>query len=95
MHESTLFCILSVSWVSTRVDKSGAPKLKGARLFTLSELKRATHSFHKSREIGAGGYGKVPMNQNALPCFINLGQLFILLMLRYTKVCCPQAKRSL
>lgn len=48
-----------VSWVSTREDKGSAPKLKGARLFALSELKRATHNFNKSHEIGVGGYGKV------------------------------------
>ena len=72
MHEITLFCILSVSWVSTRVDKCGALKLKGARLFSLTELKRATHGFHKSREIGAGGYGKVLMSLNFFPCFVYL-----------------------
>eukprot|EP00250_Pteridium_aquilinum_P033834 c643_g1_i1 orf=149-2941(+) len=48
-----------VSWVSMREDKGGAPKLKGARLFALAELKRATRNFNKSHEIGVGGYGKV------------------------------------
>jgi hypothetical protein len=70
MPESTLFCILSVSWVSTQVDKCGAPKLKGARLFSLAELKRATNGFHKSHEIGAGGYGKVLTSMNASSCFV-------------------------
>ncbi|KAI5082815.1 hypothetical protein GOP47_0002558 [Adiantum capillus-veneris] len=48
-----------VSWVSMREDKGGPPKLKGARLFALAELKRATHNFNKAHEIGVGGYGKV------------------------------------
>ncbi|KAH7430886.1 hypothetical protein KP509_08G018900 [Ceratopteris richardii] len=48
-----------VSWVSMREDKCGPPKLKGARLFALAELKKATRNFNKSHEIGVGGYGKV------------------------------------
>ncbi|MCO5551826.1 hypothetical protein L7F22_005329 [Adiantum nelumboides] len=48
-----------VSWVSMREEKGGAPKLKGARLFALAELKRATRNFNKACEIGVGGYGKV------------------------------------
>lgn len=48
-----------VSWMASGEDKGDAPKLKGARLFTLAEMKKATDNFSKSNEIGVGGYGKV------------------------------------
>uniref|UniRef100_A0A0C9S3V1 non-specific serine/threonine protein kinase n=1 Tax=Wollemia nobilis TaxID=56998 RepID=A0A0C9S3V1_9CONI len=36
-----------------------ALKLKGARWFSLEELKQATNKFSSENEIGSGGYGKV------------------------------------
>ncbi|EFJ05001.1 hypothetical protein SELMODRAFT_431914 [Selaginella moellendorffii] len=46
------------SWGS--MGKSGsAPKLKGARYFSLHELNKATNNFSSANEIGSGGYGKV------------------------------------
>lgn len=47
------------SWVSKQDHSVAAPKIQGARLFTLAEMKKATNNFSKSQEIGAGGYGKV------------------------------------
>eukprot|EP00250_Pteridium_aquilinum_P016158 c22970_g1_i1 orf=776-3583(-) len=47
------------SWVTQQEDGEAAPKLKGARLFTLAEMKKVTNNFSKSQEIGVGGYGKV------------------------------------
>ncbi|CAN0927774.1 Leucine-rich repeat receptor protein kinase HPCA1 [Linum grandiflorum] len=38
---------------------SGAPQLKGARWFSIDELKKCTSNFSGSNEIGSGGYGKV------------------------------------
>ncbi|XP_010252232.1 PREDICTED: probable leucine-rich repeat receptor-like protein kinase At5g49770 [Nelumbo nucifera] len=40
-------------------DNGGAPKLKGARLFSYDELRACTSNFSESNEIGSGGYGKV------------------------------------
>ncbi|KAH7427541.1 hypothetical protein KP509_10G048800 [Ceratopteris richardii] len=40
--------------------KDGGPlKLKGARFFTLGEIKKITNNFSKAHEIGEGGFGKV------------------------------------
>ncbi|KAL5720654.1 hypothetical protein ACHQM5_013300 [Ranunculus cassubicifolius] len=47
------------SWPSTGKESEGAPQLKGARWFSYDELKKATHNFQDSNEIGSGGYGKV------------------------------------
>ncbi|KAI5082247.1 hypothetical protein GOP47_0001990 [Adiantum capillus-veneris] len=47
------------SWVAKQEDQDAAPKLKGARFFTLAEMKKATNNFSQAQEIGAGGYGKV------------------------------------
>ncbi|KAJ7538102.1 hypothetical protein O6H91_11G034100 [Diphasiastrum complanatum] len=40
-------------------------QIKGARHFSILELKRATNNFSNSKEIGSGGYGKV--YKGALP----------------------------
>ncbi|TVU19944.1 hypothetical protein EJB05_36127 [Eragrostis curvula] len=45
------------SWGVSQKDSGGAPQLKGARFFTIEELKNSTNNF--SDEIGSGGYGKV------------------------------------
>ncbi|KAG0466495.1 hypothetical protein HPP92_018075 [Vanilla planifolia] len=47
------------SWVSAVKDSGGAPQLKGARWFSLDELKRSTDNFSQHNEVGSGGYGKV------------------------------------
>ncbi|WOK95895.1 putative leucine-rich repeat receptor-like protein kinase [Canna indica] len=47
------------SWGSFGEDAGDAPQLKGARCFSLDELKRCTDDFSKANEIGSGGYGKV------------------------------------
>ncbi|MCO5598022.1 hypothetical protein L7F22_052111 [Adiantum nelumboides] len=47
------------SWGNPGLGINGAPKVKGARMFSLSEMKKATSNFSKANEIGAGGYGKV------------------------------------
>ncbi|CAM6104826.1 unnamed protein product [Calypogeia fissa] len=46
-------------WGATTKDGGEAPELKGARWFSLAELKKATNNFSEANEIGAGGYGKV------------------------------------
>ncbi|AQK86815.1 probable leucine-rich repeat receptor-like protein kinase At5g49770 [Zea mays] len=48
-----------VSWGVSQKDSGGAPQLKGARLFSLNELKNCTNNFSDTHEIGSGGYGKV------------------------------------
>ncbi|MCO5608573.1 hypothetical protein L7F22_062784 [Adiantum nelumboides] len=48
-----------VSWVAKQEDQDAAPKLKGARFFTLAEMKKVTNNFSQAQEIGVGGYGKV------------------------------------
>ncbi|BBN16320.1 hypothetical protein MPTK1_7g05370 [Marchantia polymorpha subsp. ruderalis] len=40
-------------------DNGAAPQLKGARWFSVNELKKATNNFSASSQIGVGGYGKV------------------------------------
>ncbi|WOK95894.1 putative leucine-rich repeat receptor-like protein kinase [Canna indica] len=47
------------SWARSGDESSEAPQLKGARWFSYDELKRSTHNFSVSNEIGSGGYGKV------------------------------------
>ncbi|XP_077239206.1 leucine-rich repeat receptor protein kinase HPCA1-like isoform X3 [Tasmannia lanceolata] len=47
------------SWGPSGRDSGGAPQLKGARWFSYDELKKSTHNFSESNEIGSGGYGKV------------------------------------
>ncbi|XP_024523266.1 probable leucine-rich repeat receptor-like protein kinase At5g49770 [Selaginella moellendorffii] len=47
------------SWGSRGKDSGTAPQLKGARFFSIAELKKATNNFISSSEIGSGGYGKV------------------------------------
>ncbi|KAH7427551.1 hypothetical protein KP509_10G048900 [Ceratopteris richardii] len=41
-------------------ERDGGPlKLKGARFFTLAEIKKITNNFSKAHEVGVGGFGKV------------------------------------
>ncbi|OMO77623.1 hypothetical protein COLO4_25067 [Corchorus olitorius] len=47
------------SWAPSGKDSGGAPQLKGARWFSYDELKKCTHNFSESNELGFGGYGKV------------------------------------
>ncbi|KAI4298111.1 hypothetical protein MLD38_040453 [Melastoma candidum] len=47
------------SWAPSGKDTGGAPQLKGARWFSLDELKKCTNNFSERNEIGSGGYGKV------------------------------------
>ncbi|GAV89007.1 LRR_1 domain-containing protein/Pkinase_Tyr domain-containing protein/LRRNT_2 domain-containing protein, partial [Cephalotus follicularis] len=47
------------SWAPSGTDSGNAPVLKGARWFPYDELKKCTHNFSESNEIGSGGYGKV------------------------------------
>ncbi|KAH9289277.1 hypothetical protein KI387_033394 [Taxus chinensis] len=47
------------SWGPGGTDNGQVPKLKGARWFSFSELKKATNNFSERNGIGAGGYGKV------------------------------------
>ncbi|KAM7262617.1 hypothetical protein ACFE04_000300 [Oxalis oulophora] len=47
------------SWAPSGKDSGGAPQLKGARWFSYDEIKKCTHNFSQSNEIGSGGYGKV------------------------------------
>ena len=57
------FCInllfLPASWAPSGKDSGGAPQLKGARWFSYDELRKCTHNFSESNELGFGGYGKV------------------------------------
>jgi len=46
-----------VSWGVSQKGSGAAPQLKGARFFSLEELKNGTNNF--SDEIGSGGYGNV------------------------------------
>ncbi|GAB4848579.1 hypothetical protein Ancab_003285 [Ancistrocladus abbreviatus] len=41
------------------VEKDDIPQLKGARSFSLEEIKKCTNNFSEANNIGAGGYGKV------------------------------------
>jgi hypothetical protein len=47
------------SWGAGGEELGEAPKLKGARWFSLAELKLATDDWSKDNEIGRGGYGIV------------------------------------
>lgn len=47
-----------VNWDPNKSDGS-IPQLKGARWFSLEELKKYTNNFSDANEIGSGGYGKV------------------------------------
>ncbi|XP_042393199.1 leucine-rich repeat receptor protein kinase HPCA1-like [Zingiber officinale] len=46
-------------WGSFGEDAGDAPQLRGARTFSLDELKKCTNDFSRVNEIGSGGYGKV------------------------------------
>lgn len=39
-----------------------APQLKGARWFSLEQLKKYTSNFAEANTVGSGGYGKVRIN---------------------------------
>lgn len=47
------------SWTPSGKDSGGAPQLKGARFCSYDELKKCTHNFSQTHELGYGGYGKV------------------------------------
>ena len=48
------------AWIgSTKDDFADIPQTKGARWFSLSELRICTNNFNVTNEIGEGGYGKV------------------------------------
>lgn len=54
-----LLMFLSAYWGSFGEDAGDAPQLRGARSFSLDELKKCTNDFSRTNEIGSGGYGKV------------------------------------
>ncbi|GAB4848581.1 hypothetical protein Ancab_003286 [Ancistrocladus abbreviatus] len=41
------------------VENDDIPQLKGARSFSIEEIKKCTNNFSEANNIGAGGYGKV------------------------------------
>ncbi|CAM6088267.1 unnamed protein product [Calypogeia fissa] len=47
------------SWGASGKELGEAPKLKGARWFSLAELKLATDDWSSRNQIGRGGYGRV------------------------------------
>lgn len=47
------------SWGGGSAEFGEAPKLKGARWFSLAELKQYTNNWSEDNMIGVGGYGKV------------------------------------
>ncbi|KAF5468748.1 hypothetical protein F2P56_012878 [Juglans regia] len=50
---------LFATWASSGNDSTGAPQLKGARLFSYDELQTCTNNFAERNVIGSGGYGQV------------------------------------
>jgi hypothetical protein len=57
-------------------DSGGAPQLKGARFFSFEELKSCTENFSDRYEIGAGGYGKVTI-QNCISTSIHVPEIWL------------------
>ncbi|XP_040995685.1 leucine-rich repeat receptor protein kinase HPCA1-like [Juglans microcarpa x Juglans regia] len=47
------------TWASSGNDSTGAPQLKGARLFSYDELQMCTNNIAERNVIGSGGYGQV------------------------------------
>ncbi|KAI5065878.1 hypothetical protein GOP47_0018502 [Adiantum capillus-veneris] len=48
------------AWIATgEGGDANIPQLKGARWFSLEEIRKCTNNFSQSNEIGEGGYGKV------------------------------------
>jgi len=56
-----MFVVIYGNAVNWDPNKSSGefPQLKGARWFSLEELKKYTNKFAEANEIGSGGYGKV------------------------------------
>ncbi|KAI3856034.1 hypothetical protein MKW92_037717 [Papaver armeniacum] len=48
----------AASWDPTKSSDS-FPQLKGPKVFTSNELRKATNNFSEANDIGSGGYGKV------------------------------------
>eukprot|EP00250_Pteridium_aquilinum_P021776 c25220_g1_i2 orf=850-3552(+) len=48
------------AWIAAGQENTAEiPQLKGARWFSLDEIRKCTNNFSQSNEIGEGGYGKV------------------------------------
>lgn len=56
---ASLCLLCSASWGGGSSEFGEAPKLKGARWFSLAELKQYTNNWSDDNMIGVGGYGKV------------------------------------
>ena len=56
---------MSASWSGGGSGNGAGPQLKGAKSFSLSELKKGMNNFSDNTEIG-GGYSKVPSHFRAL-----------------------------
>lgn len=56
---------------------SSVPQLRGARMFTFSELKKITNNFSEANDIGTGSYGKVKRSISLITTATTEGQLQI------------------
>ena len=51
--------LLAAAWIAAGEGDPNIPQLKGARWFSLDEIRKCTNYFSQNNEIGEGGYGKV------------------------------------